>query len=480
MSLDMIQQVLNKDIAAAAWADDNATRGLKVAKFRRYVDGEHDANMTPEMRKLLRVSLDSDSAPFTSNQCDNIISSVTDRLTVERIEGETPEATDWAAAVMEENRFDGFQMDVHDATLRDADSYVLVEFDNDEQTAKFCHELAWDGSCGMMVIESSDAYDGIMCAIKVWNETRGAYLDTVRVNIYYEDRIEKYISLDGSNLSHYDDPNLPGVWPMPWTYPNGDAIGVPVVHFRNKQRGNSGYGKSELEDALPLQDALNRSLHSLVMVAELTAFKINVAKGFNPPAAIMPGMWLKILRTEVGTDGVTRSVPLKKDDVADAYSLPGGELTQFIEGSKFFIEQIEDVTRTPQTKGTNLSGEAMKQNEVKLLGKVKRFQVKAGNAWEDVIKLAQRVTEAFATGSKPPAATKWRTVWADAQLRNDKEVVGNVMLVKDMVGPEETLRLLSPVFGWTEDDIPRLVAAGAQSQAQRANNILTAGVNPFQ
>lgn len=473
MSLSMIQQVANKDMATDAWMTDNQLRGEMVARFRRYMDGDHDANMTTEMRQNLRISTNPDSShPFASNQCDNVIASMTDRLTVTAIEGDNDAATQWSQEVLDWNRFDGLQMDVHDATLVDADSYMLVEYDRDEGMSRFCHELAWDGINGMLVIYASDDREELAAAIKVWNETRNASADTLRVNIYYPDRIEKFISLDGTRLSPFDDPQAPGVWPIPWTTTGavgGEPLGVPVVPFTNKRRGKSGYGKSELADMIPLQDGLNRMLHSMVMTAENSAFPIRVAKGFEPPAGLTPGMWLKILRYETGADGRTRPVPLKKDDVADASSLEQGTITSYIDGANFMIEQIEKVTRTPSMEGANLSGEALKQNEVKLLGKVRRFQVKAGNAWEDVMALAARLENAF--GNNSIQAKRWRTKWADAQMRNDSETIKNVSTL-NWLDVETRLNEIAPAFGWDKTTIDQIKTRIQGDQQQRVNNAL--------
>ena len=48
------------DISRDAWYEDARIRGEKVARFRRYRDGNFDANLTAEMRKLLRLRVRQD------------------------------------------------------------------------------------------------------------------------------------------------------------------------------------------------------------------------------------------------------------------------------------------------------------------------------------------------------------------------------------------------------------------------------------
>lgn len=455
MSLSLIQHVLSQNMARDAWVADNQARGEMVAKYRRYVDGDHDAQMTPEMSKLLRIPQGSAAAAFTSNKCDDVVATMVDRLEVLQISGDTDESTAWADNVIDWNRFDGMQIDVHDSAIRDGDSYVLVGFDNASDIPTFSHEIAWDGISGMLVVYRSDARDELAAAVKVWNETSTSPQDDIRVNVYYPDRIEKFIGRNGSNLERYDDPAMPGVWPIPWQM-NGQPLGVPVVHFKNKSRGKGGHGVSELENALPLQDALNRTLHSMVMAAELSAFQIRIAKGFEPPKALTPGMWVTI-----GANG------LSSDQVAEADTLEQGEIVPFISMADFFIQQIEDVTRTPNPKASaNLSGEALKQLDSKLLGKVKRFQVKAGNAWEDVMDMAHRVQQAYGR-SQPPAVTRWRTQWRDGQLRNDTETINNAVKVADRVGQSEFLRIIAPVYGYDQSRIDDIIDDLQRSQQTR-------------
>lgn len=465
MSLSLIQQVLAQNLARAAWVADNQERGEKVAKYRRYVDGEHDAQMTQEMKRLLRIN-NSSSAAFTSNKCDDVVATMVDRLEVTGITGDTDEATSWADEVLEWNRFDGMQIDVHDAAVRDGDSYVLVSYDQDAQMPEFTHELAWDGTSGMLVVYKSDARDELAAAVKVWNETNTSPQDDIRVNVYYPDRIEKFIGRGGGDLEHYADPAMNNDWRFPWVA-NGQPIGVPVIPFKNKARGKGGHGISELENGLPLQDALNRALHSMVMAAELSAFQIRVAKGFHPPSGLTPGMWVTI-----SGDGLT------KDQVAEAETLEQGEIAPHIALAEFFIQQIEDTTRTPNPKAAaNLSGEALKQLDSKLVGKVKRFQVKAGNGWEDVMAMAWTLQQVFGD-KQPPPAKRWRTTWRDAQLRNDGETIKNAVAVADRVGEAEFLNLVAPVFHYDQTKIDKILENLQQSRQARLAD-MTNGFNAF-
>lgn len=347
------------------------------------------------------------------------------------------------------NRFDGLQMDVHEATIRDGDAFVMVSYDNVAQQPVLVLEEAYNGECGIIPI-----YDRmnrhIVAAAKIWLEG-----SSQRMNLYFEDRVQKYV---------YDKALQP-LETVEWTLPGGEPVGLPIVHFKNRARSQrKANGSSELSAAIPLQDALNRTLVSMVMTAELSAFQIRVAKGFNPPPNLSPGMWIII----GGEEGIG------KDQVADAFTLEQAQLVPFISQANFLIDQIGNITRTPlplSMGGDTQSGEALKQREVGLLGKVERAQVKMGNAWEDVIGLAHRVQQAFGT-KQPPAAGRWACKWQAAQLRNDAEVIANALAVRDAVGEKEFLRLIAPVFDYDTDKIEALML---EKDEERASSLAALG-----
>jgi len=189
---------------------------------------------------------------------------------------------------------------------------------------------------------------------------------------------------------------------------------------------------------VPLQDALNRGLMSMEMTAELTAFLIRVAKGFEPPAEVSPGMWITI-----GAEG------LSNDQVADAFTLEPGGIVPFIDQANHLIEQIATISRTPLPTtlgGDSASGEALKQRESGLLAKVRKAQVKVGNAHEDLMRMAVVLHNTF-SGTRAPVSN-WRCVWRDAQVRNEAQMIQNALAVRDIVGERETLRLIAEVYGY--------------------------------
>jgi hypothetical protein len=424
-------------LVGSTWADEIARWGRDIARYRRYVEGAHDAKLTNEMRQMLRIEKGQD---FNANYCETVVDTMADRLAVSKMDADTTEGSAWAAEVMQANRFDGLQMDVHPAAVGDGDTFVMVAWDGAARRVLLAHEPAFDGEVGMIPVYDRQR-QRLLAAVKVWYENTSS--DDRRINIYYPDRVEKYVAGEERMTRLVDEADT-----GTWTMIDGTALGVPVFHFKNRSRSRVERGMSEIKSAIPLQDALNRTLTSMVMTSELTAFPVRVARGFNPPANVSPGMWVV-----VGGDG------LSSDQVADASVMAQGQISPFIEQARFLIYQIGTITRTPlpdMMGSDSSSGESLKQREIGLLAKVKKLQVKFGNVWEDVFAFAVKVQQAFGA-AQPPAVTRFDCKWQEAQMRNDAEVISNVVAVRDAVGEREFLRLIGGVFGYDEARVEQIM-----------------------
>jgi len=429
-----------KGLVRQSWASDVQSWGERVALYRQYAAGDHRAKLTTQMRAMLRVS-DDRLDRFNANYCGLVIEAMSDRLIVTSIEGGDQAATAWAKGLQESNRFDSLQMDVNEAALRDGDTFVMEAFDEETKEVLWVHEPAYDGDTGIIPV-----YDRMrrrmLAVIKVWYEG-----DARLANLYSKGAIKKYIwegtkEAPAPQFKQRDEP-------ADWTDVRGAALGVPFVHFKNRPSTSSWHGESELVNAIPLQDVLNRTITSMVMVAELSAFPIPIARGFTPPAALMPGAWITI----GAVDGLTKDVQVGVD------VLPQASLVPFISEAEFTINQIGSVTQTPLLSnmgGSLSSGEALKQRETGLIGKTRRAQTRFGNAWEDVVRLAARLQTAY--GNKAPESKIWRAVWQDASPRNDSEVIDNALKVRELVGDEETLNLIGKVLGYDQAKIKMILA----------------------
>lgn len=497
----------SKGLINSLWYPEAQENGKLVKLYRDYFDGYHRIQLTAEMKKMLNIT-DERLQRYNTNYCELIISSMADRLTIDKMEYNAPKLDPAAAAASDNNasemaqawidetlacnRFDALQIAVREAVLRDGETFVMSEWDEDEAAIKLCHEPAYDGTVGTLVIFERGSKTEIAAAVKIWfdvpptqeqvqngEDDENRYM---RANIYYPDAIEKYFSDDGVDVSPLIDPETgTNVYPTTRIL-TGAVPGVPIVRFSNKG------GVSELVNIIPLQDSLNSFLVDLVMNAQLTAFSIFFAVGVEVPQGITPGM---VIRKNVVDANGNMLMPESVEE-ADMHAkilaatklerIQGGDLSQIISAMDMVINQIAVISATPiptQMGSSQQSGEALKQRDVRLLGKLNRAQVQLGNSWEDVVLLANWQYVLF-SGKASPAIEMVNTRWKSAEMRNNADILAAAVQLQTWGFEREALRLLgqSSLVSYTEADIDRMMTEKAADVASKMETAM-GGVNGF-
>jgi hypothetical protein len=426
--LSLIKSILGDEVTEN-WLTEMSEAARQVKLFNDYVRGKHQARMTDEMRKMLRVP-SSTNQHFNANYCDLVIQMMNDRLRVNSIEGDSPTSTGWGSELLTDNRFDALQIRVHEAMLTTGSTFVMVWYDNVAQMVRLTHEPVYDGHSGVIAVYDRNGQQ-MICAIKIWFE--GALK---RCNFYYPDRVVRYSAgTDNSDALTFMDEQA-------------NLVGhIPLICFRNRVVGRDKNGQSELSSIIGLQDALNRVITSTLITTELASFPMFFAVGFNAPSSVYPGMIINI------KDAVSNDQRISFDMTKQ------GELVPFIEVANFLINQIAITSRTPLPgiAGDSVSGESLKQRDVHLLSKVKKFQIETGNVWEDLINLAAKTEATYGLRGELANYKRWYARWANPETRNDANVIDNALKLADKLTGREFLRIIAPVFEWDEAKIDRIL-----------------------
>lgn len=503
--LELLKPLMQRDITLPArigwdsWKEHEQIRARKVLEYREFADGEHDVELSDEMKNMLRT------ASLNLNHCENILETLSDRVRLSGVqvsvmneadepdEAATDDANKWVQNLTQEwNRLDGLQIDLHDAIPRDGMSFILAEYDPDKKRVVWKHEEAFDGHSGVMVVWGDDGQSPSM-AIKIWHETQNfgnsKLLDRVRINLFFPDRIEKYVS-EGSRLEKYLDDN--GDYSYPWVMRDGSPIGVPIIPFVYKGRQYNRHGLGRLENAIPVQRAINRELNSLIMASELLGFPIRYILGGSFPATIRPGTVIEIKVPEtITSNGTTRN--LTADERAKILELitkvqlgqlPAASLEGLQMVMEKFIIQMYIITGTPfpEGAGAGISGEALKQLDIRLVGTAQRCQTSWGNSYEDLVKLSARIETVYGRGApwdlgKATVTAKWES----AEVRDDSVVISNVKATVEII-PELDVRtrleMVAPIHGWDNtriDEIEQRIADAGAANLERELNALGNG-----
>ena len=406
------------NVVKSAWlkwlALDDAAQQQDYKTYRQYYDGQHEVPLSDRQKEYLSLH----DIDFRENYMRLPVNVLAQRFKVIGFDcGEEPKNgeknlggedgilwTWWEA-----NRMDGKQNGAHIANIVDGDTYILVEWDSDAGMPKFHHEKAYDGDEGVKVHYRESARRVVSFASKRWRITEPDGSTKRRLNIYTPDSIEKYI-VGGSmeNEAQWEPFQEEGdpVWPLPWPLDF-----VPVVPFRHDDDG-SNWGRSELEDLIPDQQALNKSVLDILDGADNTAFQIITLTGATAqdkdgnPIKLSPRQILSSLN---GTWG----------------HIPAGDIDKLRDVKKDFITAIAQKSQIPlqyfQVTGQIAAADTQQADDSNLVGRVEMYATSVGNSWEDVMHYAIAMANEFG-GMGLDEKRKISTVW-DTFERVDKMLV---------------------------------------------------------
>ncbi len=402
--------------------DGFRSRSAGYAKNERYYSGNHDLAFATDKFKNAFGSL---FREFALNLCPAICDTVRDKLRVTSFSVDTPvahaaEVRIEAMRIWSANRMRIRSGEIHKEALKCGDAYMIVWPDQDG------HAMLYPNRAANCIVTYDDEIPGrIIRAAKHW---RGSD-KRMRLNLFYSDRIEKYISKEV-----VEGTIPPATEFVPLVEPHSSAAGadsvvenpygvVPVFHFANNA-DIGAFGRSELEAAVPIQDGLNKSMLDMLVAMEFSAYRQRWAAGIEvqfdaagkavaPYTAGVDALW------------ITQNPEAKFGDFATA------DLEQFLKVKDSFRGDIASVTGTPlhyfmQNSTRSLaSGEALKKAESRFLAKIRDRQEAFGQVWADVIEFALKVE-----GWSPLA--RLITQWEDPAPMSDKEFLENILIKKQI------------------------------------------------
>jgi hypothetical protein len=315
--------------------------------------------------------------------------------------------------------------------VRDRESFVIVDWDTAHARPRFTPHQRYVGSeaegddQGCKVnYPNNDVNTSALFASKRWLDTESGEKPFRRLTLYWPDRVTKYW-LDGDWKPYYEDFDQAGnpIWPLPWldmrTNPPS-PLGIPVFHF--KQPGL----RSELSDAVYMQNAINKTLIDLLASADVTAFRILYTFGFIPTT---DGQALKSDRSNLLAvrPGALVGTTKPPSEVAMG-ALEGADPTALVNMLGQFMLWLAVVTDTPvsrfQFSGQIAAEGTLKQQNETLLTKVRKREALFGETWSAAMQMARRLANVFGQQTMDETiaiAPKWAAldVRSDADKQNE-------------------------------------------------------------
>ena len=386
---------------------------------------------------------------FSDNLLSVVIEILTDRMIINgyAVEEGNSIAGDRAWEIWKRNRMDLYALEAMREAFITGDGYVIV-WPDERGDARIYPQAA--ENCA--VFHDPEATEKIMWGVKLWL----SWDRKLRLNMFYPDRIEKYVTLsaiDGSGMiperSSSFVPYVDGVeaWPVP--NPWGE---VPIFHFANNARVGTE-GRSEILPLTPLQDALNKSIIDLLVNMEYQAFPQRYATGIEVRRDPATGQQISPFKPGVDRLWVAASADAKFGDLSQ------GDLAPFLDVAESFRREIARISGIPLhyflQSGSFPSGQALRIAETRLIKKVENRQTAFGNIWEDAMALALKMDGL-------PGETRLSAQWDGAAPEDITETLQNLLL-KQALGAPATVLLQEAGYG--EAEIAQMMAEKARQTA---------------
>lgn len=390
-------------IDAPVWADKafKDGRNARIDTLEKYLNGDQPlAFATSKFRQTFGRTFES----FAYNRLEAVVSAYTDGLQVSGLSADDPTLAAEAQYQWDFNRMDVRENEATSDALGLGDGFLIAEADLNRPGEVHY----WINDPRAIRVHYSDEVPGQLdLAAKRWIDSD----DHARMNLYYMDRVEKYISANRAQVGMMASGGIS------WKHLEDESFAlavtdtVPVFHIANNARTNS-YGKSEIGLLIPLQDALNFVLMSGMVATEFGAFAQKVIMGVSPETDEEKAMMEQF---KIGIDKI-----LTLDDPsARIGEFSAANLNMFIEFAEYWDRTVSAVSRVPlrwiKGGGAAESGEAKRMDEAPFTAKKEDRQRAFGYVYAEAVRYGLRLT-----GSDvPPGAI--RVNWTSAAPHSDAD-----------------------------------------------------------
>lgn len=463
-----------EDVVAAVL--DWKARVPDITLYGDYYRGRHRVGQyaTPAFRKDFLWVLENSR----ENLCKAVVRGFSSKMEITGWEGANSEASSTATDLVEQLKLTKTFNLAHRESFRTGDAYVLIWPDNTGQLRPWPHL-----SRNVSVLTDPGNPDRLLWFAKIWLNAQGYG----RVNLYYPGRAERWVT--NTKLRQPSDvafrPDTRTNWPdRPsafsqfsdaedgWeiTAPMLPTDRVPAIWLAHDAEEMGGHGVSVLEDVVPIQDALNKSVADLIVGGENFAQPLRYLMNFRAKRTIDPDTG-EVKEQSIRADPTVNKLmaipgdgPLGQLDPPDA--------TKLLAVHDAYANKISRVTGLPafyvsQVTGEPPTGVALRVMSTRLTDSSKETQSDFGPWWSEMMDLL----------GVPDVKPQWR----DPAPMDETEKLDDAESRKVIGYPlRENLRKL----GEDEEDIDRIMSETDAGTVPNGGDIaaraFTAGVDPAQ
>jgi len=436
---------------------------VQYHRYGRYLAGKHPLQFaTPKYQSAFGQLLQA----LAYDRTNMIVDAMADRLQVVGFTGKGTSGKD-AMDLWDANAMDRRQGEVETEALGKGDAYLIVE--KHPVTGKVHY---WPNDADRCRIFYSEEEPGVTeFGTKFWKLESGY----MRLNVYTRSEIRKYISRSKVNsgvptsAKVFEEFKVDGEeWPIKLDVTDT----VPIFHIGNNAK-TGGYGVSELLHALPMQDALNKTLGDLMVAMEFGAFPQKVLLGVDrlPPIESPEGVEArkKLREFELGIDRILTVI----GNNAKIAEFQAVALAQFIATAEFFDKTISRITRVPvhylSMNSDFPSGTAERLAEAPFVAKIENRQRARGELYGNASAYGLRLNGSADPGEITP-------VWKSAAPLSIEEELDSAMKRRSIGIPLEFI--LKGISDIEEDDIPKIIQMVHRSREEAARAFNAGALTP--
>jgi hypothetical protein len=422
------------DLTPEQWRDrlltDVQDKAPRLQRIRDYLDGNHElAFVSTKWRAAFGDLLEE----MQDNWLATLIDVVVQRLTIQGFqpdEGDAagdPDAPEGGSPydhesqdIWEENDLDIGSDELNEDALAFGRGYALVAppYDEDDDIATVTVE---DPLCCSVATDPTNPRRRL-AGLKVWTDLDGHG----RCTLYLPDEVWRWRTDDEVDTAGLGPETtwLP-VDDEPQENPSGVVQLVPVDNRR---------GRSEIEQFIPAQDAINKLMADMLVGSEYVAFPQRVLTGVE-----LPETDAEQDKEEIKA-AISRLWAFENGDVK-VQEFSAADLTAFTKAIETIVQHVASRSQTPPhyllgSGSVFPSGESLKGVEVSLVAKTRRAMRALGVGYREIIRTAKLMVsdgDQKVIGRKP--------IWGDPEYRSEGERVDALVKLRALGLPLQVVWL---------------------------------------
>jgi len=395
----------------------------KIRRADRYYDGNHDLKFATEK---FRESFGKLFGTFSDNWCRIVVDATVERLTLIGFRFGDDERADGAAwDIWQANDLDEASKMAHTESIKLSRAAIIVD-----------KPALGDEYPQITVEHPSQVY--VACdpanprrrraAIKRWVDELDGF---AYANVYLPDRAYRFRS------TRPYDPARPIRWSEGYGSTPFEALSpvpgvVPVIPLLNNPGMLKG-GRSDLDPAIPLNDAINKLALDLLIASEFGAYPQKIMAGIEVPTDPLTGRPMSGLFES----GASRLMTVAAKDGVQWGQFAATDLGNYTKAIEMFVQHLAAQTRTPphylMGQVVNASGDALKAAETGLSMRAKAKTGHFAGPWEEAMRLAFLISGDETRGR----AFGLESIWASTECRSEGEKLDAAVKMRSLGVPLE-------------------------------------------